>query len=297
MMSTYNGANYLSEQLNSIFEQKGADITVFIKDDGSIDGTLQLIANHRHTKRIRQLASKTHLGPARSFLEIIYHIPKHYDYYAFSDQDDVWLPGKLSAACKLLEPKCKAAFYCSALTLVDQDLRVVGKRQLSVNPNDLSRAFFQNFATGNTVVLNNNAFSLLKNHSNPDYLFMHDWWILLLMLVSGATVIYDTKSYILYRQHRLNVIGMKRWRLTVLEWILEIKSGSHIQAALKQLASLLNENIEWADNPSYLMANSLVINSGSTLARIKNIIKGNLKTRTTQRYILYSLAYLLHGAL
>ncbi len=294
LMSTWNGETYLSAQIDSICSQKDVDITIFIRDDGSSDATLQIISNHTCSRHIKLLNGSAHLGPARSYLEIIRSIPDDYDYYAFSDQDDIWLPEKLSSACTRLECHQKAALYCSALTLVDESLKIIGKHELHVNTSKIREVFFQNYATGNTVVLNADAVILLKKHSSPSYVYMHDWWILTLLLISGATIVYDTHSYILYRQHTHNAIGMKGVRLTLLEWILEIKSGSHTKAALKQLASVLDEDITWKDTVFVESALTLVHKSDSWISRIHNISAGYFKTRTISRYILYSLSYVVH---
>lgn len=89
-MSTYNGENYLKEQLDSIFNQKEVEINLFIRDDGSMDNTVDIVKEYmvKYPNKIN-LIEGNNIGFANSFYYLVKINPK-YEYYALSDQDDIW---------------------------------------------------------------------------------------------------------------------------------------------------------------------------------------------------------------
>ena len=90
LMSTYNGGNYISAQIESILTQENIDVELLIRDDGSIDETINIInmISAKHTDRIRLIIGKN-LGYEKSFLNLLFNA-KNADFVAFADQDDVW---------------------------------------------------------------------------------------------------------------------------------------------------------------------------------------------------------------
>lgn len=108
LMSTYNGEKFLEEQLESIFNQKGVEILLLVRDDASTDKTVEILRKFRN-KYLGQmviLEGKNNIGWRASFLTLLYKA-KEYScpYYAFSDQDDVWLENKLYSACKCISER------------------------------------------------------------------------------------------------------------------------------------------------------------------------------------------------
>lgn len=113
LLSTYNGEKYLKAQLDSIFEQTYKNFVLFIRDDGSSDHTVEIIQNYRKqndfiASRIRFVKGKN-VGWQRSFW-LLLEQSKGAKYYAFCDQDDVWLPQKLEAAIDMLEKRTILAY-------------------------------------------------------------------------------------------------------------------------------------------------------------------------------------------
>jgi hypothetical protein len=129
-------------------------------------------------------------------------------YFAFADQDDVWLPEKLARGVDALaqSPEGVAILYCARQWLVDAQLN--GRRlsaPLRRTPAFLS-ALTQNIATGCTIMLNRAAVDrILASH--PPTEAWHDWWSYLVVTASGGRVLFDPTPVILYRQHGANVIG------------------------------------------------------------------------------------------
>lgn len=101
LMSCYNGQNYLQAQLDSIFAQTWSALTVYAHDDGSTDET-EAILQKNEGERLKMLLPGEHLGYPRCFYALLEHAGEA-EYYAFSDQDDIWLPEKIERAVRLLE--------------------------------------------------------------------------------------------------------------------------------------------------------------------------------------------------
>ena len=98
IMSTYNGEQYIRQQLASILEQTYKGIQVLIRDDGSSDKTVEILHEYQSRYPNIQYYTGNNMGAAQSFYDLLKHVPMEADYIAFSDQDDVWLEGKVKAA-------------------------------------------------------------------------------------------------------------------------------------------------------------------------------------------------------
>lgn len=222
VMSTYNGEKYLREQIDSILNQDYPAIQLLVRDDGSKDGTIQILKEYESKYHNFSYYEGSNLGVIRSFFDLLQHIPKEVDYIALSDQDDVWLKEKISVAVKVLQKgeSKKPLLYCSNPRLVDGKLKPLPNRLegLLVKPS-FGNAIIENKAQGCTCVMNKELLQLMVGRI-PTYTVMHDWWIYLVATCFGE-VRYDQTGYILYRQHEENVVGTKAsfWD----EWIGRIK--------------------------------------------------------------------------
>ena len=204
LLATYNGAQYLSEQLNSIVQQTHKHRELVASDDGSTDLTLEIL---------RQYPIKIHYGKqqgyAANFLYLIDLVDDSSDYYAFADQDDFWESDKLQRALEALKeiPNEQPALYCGRTLLVDEQLTPLGLSPLFKKPSGFLNALVQNIGGGNTMVFNRAAFLLLCQTQNQHTIVAHDWWAYLLVSGAGGRVIYDPTPALRYRQHQDNLIG------------------------------------------------------------------------------------------
>lgn len=213
LLSTYQGERFLKEQLFSIFAQEQVDINVLIRDDGSTDNTKHILNEflNRYPEKIHIIFGEN-IGAVASYFKLLQMASKKADYIALSDQDDVWLPKKIYRAVMLLEKllkkeKTKLPFlYTSAVQLVDEKLHFIpmGIHYRTVRPS-FGNALVENMCTGCTCVMNQELLRVIQNKI-PNYTVMHDFWIYLVAACFG-TVIYDTTSYLWYRQHSGNEIG------------------------------------------------------------------------------------------
>lgn len=220
LISTYNGEKYLKEQLDSIFKQKNIEPVVLIRDDGSTDSTKDIIKNYCGTHKLEYVFGEN-IGPIESFNELIKLASKYYniEYYAFCDQDDVWLENKLSVAVQKLQKfdVSKPELYYCRTTLVDKDLNIM---QLGLFPEEdytLDQLLVRPVASGCTMVFNRESLNLY-NLYKPGNILMHDYWMHLIVKAVSNQVYQDNQSYIYYRQHGNNTVGLtieKKYRRLV----------------------------------------------------------------------------------
>nr|WP_302437295.1 glycosyltransferase family 2 protein [Bacteroides intestinalis] len=203
LLSTYNGANFIDEQIDSLTKQVDAQFSILVRDDGSLDST-PLYLKRWEEKNIIKWYQGQNVGFVNSFFDLLMKAPEA-DYYAFCDQDDIWLPDKLKVAVSKIETlNTNLKLYCSNLYIY-RNGTIRGKMQNNYPKFNLGRGLVQNIATGCTILINNEFRSFLI-HNMPNKVCAHDLWIYHTALLFGS-VYYDDGAYILYRQHGNNQIG------------------------------------------------------------------------------------------
>ena len=228
LMSTYNGARYLAEQIDSILAQTYTDWRLYIRDDGSTDDTLRIVQNYaKKDKRITVLEDSDNLGACRSF-ERLLQTSDGAEYYAFADQDDVWRPDKLAILLKAMQEAEQE--YPKLPIVVHSDLQVVDAQLKEIAPSfwqysnlrpDIVDANLHYLAICNTVT----GCAMLFNRAArtyslpfPQTAYMHDAWVALAAAAKGGKVIPLSATPIAYRQHSTNVLGAVRYSLLHKKW-------------------------------------------------------------------------------
>ena len=226
IISTFNGSAYLQQQLDSLYAQTHPNIRIMVRDDGSSDTTRRILESEQSQERLELLTGHDNLGPSRSFFELLRKAAAtKTDFIAFCDQDDVWLPEKLSQAVTDLSAvrNERAAMYCSKLEIVDADLVHIG---FTFVPKKLGfgNALVENVCTGCTIVLNRKAIDLICQNL-PTRALAHDWWCYLVLSCFGE-IIFDQDAHIKYRQHGNNVVGVPKGNLDRLKKNVRRYAGS-----------------------------------------------------------------------
>jgi glycosyltransferase involved in cell wall biosynthesis len=206
LLSTYNGERYLSQLLASVRAQEHPHVRLSVRDDGSSDGTVGLIEQFVSDRPSDRLSVGANLGAARSFMTLLRAVSTDAGYAAFCDQDDVWLPGKLSSAVEALQDVEGPALYCGAVRLVSESLSELKVHRRCLRGASFANALVENIATGCTIVLNRPAIDLLASRT-PQRFVMHDAWCYLVVAGCGR-VVYDPQPYVLYRLHGTNAVGV-----------------------------------------------------------------------------------------
>ncbi len=219
LMATYNGEQFLPEQLASLIDQTDKDWYLLARDDGSSDRTRDILVKAAGIdKRISILLSMNErAGPAGNFAELLEAAAQHQaDYFAFCDQDDVWQPDKLrKQLAALLALECKVGRECPLM--VHSDLEVTDRNMQTRHASLMRFQLIQEPATANHLMLvaQNHVVgcSMLFNRSLlelarpvPSTVHMHDWWLALCAEFAGIRQ-YLPEPLVRYRQHCSNEVG------------------------------------------------------------------------------------------
>ncbi len=217
LLAAYNGRVFLPEQLESLQSQSDGDFTVLMQDDGSSDGTRELLEETaRKDPRFMPAAeSGRHLGACGNFLSLLRQTDA--DAVLLCDQDDRWEPEKI-AVLKNALLEASRRFGAETPLLIHTDASVTDEngnvlysslfRHQGWDPAavTLPRLLVQNNVTGCTVILNRPLIDLVVRTARADTLFMHDWWIALTAAAFGRVIFLD-RPLVCYRQHGANSVG------------------------------------------------------------------------------------------
>ena len=205
LMSTYNGEQYIEEQIYSIINQIGVKSHLTIRDDGSTDNTVEIIKKieKEYPEKIR-VHLGNNIGYRKSFLNLLYLVEEKSDYYAFSDQDDIWLENKCLIAIQQLEQQDQDInLYVCSPTICDQYMKPMFINDMSLTENSIFSYFIRSRLPGCCMVFSKQLKILVKKYINkigiennvPD----HDFIVGAIAYAYG-TVLKDEHSYILHRR-------------------------------------------------------------------------------------------------
>ena len=217
LLATYNSSRYLSELLDSLVNQTYTDFTIYVRDDGSTDSTLQILECYRAKyDNIVILHDKQKARRAMgSFIWLLEKVTA--DYYMFCDHDDIWLPRKVELSLskiQQIERDSRPAIVCTDLMVTDSEMKIICPSlwsYMKLHPKLLTKLNYAvscNLFTGCTMIINRAA----KEVSLPvsPRAVMHDSWIGLKVLAAGGDVGWIESPQILYRQHSDNLFGAHR---------------------------------------------------------------------------------------
>jgi glycosyltransferase involved in cell wall biosynthesis len=242
LMAAYNGQSYLREQLDSIAAQSYQNWTLHVIDDGSQDQTWEILQEYQKQLGAEklQIIKSPNRGCATTFLSLVCDPHIQADYYAFTDQDDIWDANKLAKATAFLDTQDPniSQLYCSSARLIDAEGHAIGRLPIKTRPPSFQNALVQCITTGNTMVFNNPARDILLAAGMVD-IPLHDWWVYLAITACGGEAYYDSEPSLNYRQHGKNYMGFRhnifRRYLKTLERVLD---NQFIKINTAQIAAL-----------------------------------------------------------
>lgn len=203
LLATYNGEKYLNELLKSLSEQKGVDIYLIVGDDGSSDGTLDILDTYSTSFRSVNLIKFNRIGPSLNFINLLKY--SNNKYIAFCDQDDIWdefhLIKSILRLSKSKNPICITYSKVSEFIRSGEELRTWP----NFKKTELRQILVENPARGCSMVFTGGLRDLVKEHP-PSFAIMHDWWILIIAWTCGE-VVFEDRPEIWYRLHDGNYIG------------------------------------------------------------------------------------------
>jgi glycosyltransferase involved in cell wall biosynthesis len=210
LLSTHNGERYVGTQIASVLTQTHANLRVMVRDDGSTDRTVAIVRAIASDDARVQVLEGPWLGAAKSFMSLLAAGGEDARWFAFCDQDDVWLPDKLSRAIAALEGSDdRPALYGSAMLHVRHNLRPLATSQSPLRA-CFDNALVQNVIPGCTMVFNQAA-RRMSLEGVPYRAPLHDWWLYLVVSAFGS-VTFDDEITILHRIHAGNMTPAPIWR-------------------------------------------------------------------------------------
>jgi rhamnosyltransferase len=217
LMSTYNGERFIRQQVESILAQEDVKIHLFVRDDGSTDGTLQELRSIQESNISSiDLEVGVNQGYAKSFLNLLVDVPSDYDFFAFSDQDDVWLPDKIRVALERQNnDSSRSWIYTSALEYVDEQLHFIRTRNYPNKEVTLPSLFARMRFAGCTMVFPRvikQGSAKLASQYFDEISVPHDQFVMAVCLANGGVIDVDHVPHIKYRRSVEAVTaGGKSW--------------------------------------------------------------------------------------
>lgn len=295
ILASYNGEKYIKEQIDSILSQEEVDLDIKIFDDVSTDDTLNVLEYFKNNNQIEIIQNPIGTGSAaNNFLNAIknnnFENISKYDFIAFADQDDIWLPRKLKAATEILLQN-QSDLYCSNLILWDEQTSI----EMIINKSYPQKKYdylFEGGSAGCTYVFTNKFYLGLKNilknvnYANWKY-FSHDWFVYFVARNNNFKVSIDSNAYIKYRIHASNVHGQlnKNSLFAVKARLKLIKEGWYFKQ-IKGYSSILDkDSVEFRIYEMY---------SRSYFSRMYIIFRYNFQLiRSSKKFIQFFLVSLL----
>jgi rhamnosyltransferase len=214
IMATYNGSAFLRQQIESIRAQTQKNITLYVRDDGSTDDTVEILQSYLKSESWIELV-KDGLGPSKlpglNFFRCLRSVEiSKYDFIAFCDQDDVWMPDKLESAIRRMGEGSYDGYSSNLLAFDDASNRAWYIRKNF--PEKKLDYMFQGGSAGCTYVLTSKAAKMvMEQFWRGDFVipsqFSHDWIIYAICRSFGLQWCHDDVAKILYRQHAVNSFG------------------------------------------------------------------------------------------
>ena len=212
ILGYYNGEEHAAEQLESIFAQSHQAMHVFVSDDKS-PSPFNADGLNLGPEKLAKLSIGTqteNVGFTNNFLGALACIDDSFEYFAFSDQDDLWYPNKLEKAIKELSkvPTNLPALYCARTEIADAACKqTLGYSPIFNKIPSFANSLVQNIGGGNTMVFNKAARNLIVTSSQHSTVVSHDWWCYQIITGAGGYVVYDQEPCLKYRQHKKNLVG------------------------------------------------------------------------------------------
>lgn len=226
LMSAYNGKKYIREQIESILSQTYPDIRIYIRDDGSSDGTDRLLSDYEKAGKITLLRGEN-VGYIKSFFQLLILCDRA-DYYAWCDQDDIWETDKIERAVRALEEteragrqdskKCQPLLYFSDYDYYDEEMNYQEHGLDHKRGPSFANSLMDCITLGFNSVFNHEARRMMEENI-PEHCCGHDWWTYMVCAAFGQ-VIYD-RGYRSVKYRRMessvspggkNFIELQIWR-------------------------------------------------------------------------------------
>lgn len=294
LMSTYNGSSFLEEQVNSILCQEGVNVTIYIRDDGSSDETVDILKALCVANKNIHVIYGVNVGVKLSFIRLALYVYNEfdcYDGYAFSDQDDFWLPRKLYNSQSILRQDI-SSLVVSKFYISNESLEILGSSSYN-ETFDLGNLLVEGQVPGCAMHFN---YKLLVDYvyivstERGQETYIHDYLMLILAIVKGS-VVSTGYEQMHYRQHSNNVIGAsKGFKSRVFRYIRYISTLSSNRTFVDESDLMYNCSQECRESKEI---NYALLASGTILERVKLVFSNKLYKRSFISNIVFKVLILL----
>lgn len=296
LMTTYNGEEYLREQVESVLAQEGVRVTLRVRDDCSADGTWVLLqelsAQHSNIEIAR---NELNVGCVRNFMGLLYEADaSSYDFVAFCDQDDVWYANKLAVAAQRLDAtSARPQLYYAGINNVDASGVSFGNEYAPYQvcaENYASLLLVQNWCLGCTTLMNPALVRLLQEHQVYDFGRMYDAWVHAVALYCGGEVVCDLQhAYIDRRITGSNTVGVMNHKRSAsfivkkaLRWLAS-KDEATAQKHTAMARCLLEEYGQRMDAKTRRLVEDVALREESPAARRRLAARSDVRMTTGLR--------------
>lgn len=213
LLAAYNGMQWIDEQVETIFNQKYVDVTIFISVDLSTDGTYEWVKELVETQQGKVVLlpyGERFGGAGPNFFRLVKEVDfTGFDAVSFADQDDIWLPGKLTRAYTKLETGQCDIYSSNVLAFWENGRETLIEKS---QPQRELDHFFEAAGPGCTYVFSQKSILsfqrfLIKSGSSLNNVELHDWLAYAFCRESGFNWFIDDWSSMRYRQHENNQVG------------------------------------------------------------------------------------------
>lgn len=289
VMSTYNGAKYIEQQIESILKQDGCNVRLLVRDDGSNDNTCEILKKYSKKGQLTWYQGEN-IKPARSFFDLLVNAEEA-DFYAFADQDDYWMTDKLESACNKIGFSNKPALYFSQTQLVDKHLSKIETPYIHPLLTQ-GESLIYACASGCTMVFNKALKNLLISHLPQSMPMLHDFWTYISAQAIGARIIFDREPHILYRQHGDNAVGLgesaaEEWKQRIRRVF--VQHGHERSCNARILLDTLYEEM----TPNSQKRTKLFVDAKTSFPkRVRLLFDNSYKSGSLKNWILFKIAVL-----
>lgn len=298
LLSTYNGEKYLDEQLKSLYRQKGVNLHILIRDDGSTDSTVKKIEEYESRYNNTTVLIEKNIGCSLSFKRLMNYAKTMlpvFNYYAFCDQDDVWDDDKLMCAVECLE-KNKAnllRLYTSAYRVVDEKMNFQYIQQFKYK-HTLGESLIMINKLGCTQVYSHDlmeqALKICHVDSYSSGMPNHDGWLYLTAITLSSYIYHDDNPHINYRQHGNNVSGANQ--ASFINRFKRTLKGKNIRSRIAKILIETYDDIE--ENKKQLLRLNITY-SNSFRTKLKLLFLKEMSTNTLSINIAFRILILFNN--
>jgi glycosyltransferase involved in cell wall biosynthesis len=209
LLAVYNGRIFLNDQFASLIAQEGVEVVIYANDDGSVDGSYEILESWKENGLITKLTQSNQIGASQAFFNLLNEVDTP-DWVAFCDQDDIWSKDKLYLQVNHLVATESLMSFCSRIHINSRGHVIGRSKTLRIGPS-FKNALVENVSPGNTILLHPKAVNVIKKFHDPKVMYYDAWTYLLISGIGNCAYLKTPLVY--YRLHNSNLVGIRKFRL------------------------------------------------------------------------------------